>query len=78
MLNAEAALERIAVMEKSTALAEESLRIEQDKYALGKGAIVDVLDAQSALLETQTRYYQALAAYNTALAELRKATGGRL
>ena len=41
----------------------------------GKGSISDVLDAQSALLDSQTNYYQALATYNTSLAQWRLATG---
>jgi len=41
--------------------AEESPRIEREKYDLGKGSITDVLDAQSALLDSQTNYYRALA-----------------
>jgi outer membrane protein TolC len=42
---------------------------------LGKGAIVDVLDAQDALLESQTSFYRALADYNIAVAQLHLAVG---
>ena len=62
-------------MEKAVEQARESLRIEREKYNLGKGAIVDVLDAQSAMLDSQTNYYRALADYNTAIAQFRLAVG---
>ena len=74
-LNATSAQERIQVTERTVAEAKESLRIEREKYDFGRGTIVDVLDAQSALLESQTSYYRALADYNIALAQLRLATG---
>ena len=69
------ASERVSATEKAVEQAGESLRIEQEKYALGRGAILDVLDAQAALLETQTNYYQALADVNIAVARLSLATG---
>jgi len=74
-LNVTSSVERIRATEKAIEQAKESLRIEQEKYDLGKGAIVDVLDAQSALLESQTNYYRALADYKIAQAQLRFATG---
>ncbi|MBS0013660.1 MAG: TolC family protein [Desulfobacterales bacterium] len=55
--------------------AAEALDIEQLKYNLGKGTIVDVLDAQDALLRAQTNHARALAAYNTDLARLELARG---
>ncbi len=77
MLNMDSALQRVRVAEKSIAEAEESLDIEQQKYELGKGAIVDVLDAQEALLRAQTNHHQALADYHVAKAEVQLATGDR-
>lgn len=73
--NVESSGERAAAIRKSIALARESLRIEQQKYDLGKGTIVDVLDAQAAQLEAETLYYQILAEYHTAEAQLRLAMG---
>ena len=67
--------ERAAALEKSIAQARESLRIEHQKYELGKGMIVDVLDAQNALLDAETTYHQAAAGLRTALARLKLATG---
>ena len=76
--NIESIRARIHVTQKASEQAKESLRIEREKYDLGKGAIVDVLDAQSALLDSQTNYYRALADYNTALAQFRLAVGEEL
>lgn len=73
--NIESTRARIGVTEKAVEMAKESLRIEREKYDLGKGAIVDVLDAQSALLGSQMNYYRALADYNTAIAQFRLAVG---
>jgi len=67
--------EQLESVKKAEEQAKETFRIEQLKYELGKGAIIDVLDAQSALLEVQTAYYQALAEYNTSLARLRFVIG---
>jgi len=39
-----------------SAQAEESLQIEREKYDLGKKSITNVLDARSALLDSQTNY----------------------
>jgi len=71
----ESNLARIKATEKSIEQAQESLRIESQKYELGKGTIIDVLDSQAALLEAQTNYYRVLADYNIALAQWELATG---
>lgn len=73
--NIESTSSRIDVTKKAVEQSKESLRIESEKYDYGKGAIVDVLDAQSAMLESQKNYYRALAEYNTALAQFRLAAG---
>ncbi len=75
ILNITSANERVTATEKAVEQAKESLRIEREKYDLGKGSITDVLDAQSALLAAQTTYYRALADHETALAQLKLATG---
>jgi outer membrane protein TolC len=74
-LNVASSRERVAATEKAIEQAKESLRIEREKYDLGKGAIIDVLDAQTALLDSQTNYYRALADYSTAHAQLRLVVG---
>ncbi len=73
--NIESTRARVGVTQKAVEQARESLRIEREKYNLAKGAIVDVLDAQSALLDSQMNYYRALADHNTAVSEFRLAVG---
>jgi len=75
LLNFGSASERARTLRKSVEQAEESLRIERQKYELGRGAIVDVLDAQAALLEAETNYYRALADVNVARAQIDLAEG---
>jgi outer membrane protein TolC len=75
VLNVTSSLERVRATEKSIEQAQESLRIEQEKYGLGKGSITDVLDVQSAMLEAETNHARALAEYHTALAQYRLAMG---
>ncbi len=74
-LNIESTQARIEVTQKAIEQAKESLRIEKEKYDKGKGVIVDVLDAQTALLESQTNFFRALADFNTAIAQLKLASG---
>ncbi len=75
ILNIKSASERVKATEASIAQAKESLRIEREKYAEGKGSITDVLDAQDALLKAQTTYYYALSNYDTAVAQWRLSIG---
>jgi len=66
---------RVQATQAAIEEARQALDIEQTKYELGKGTIVDVLDAQDALLRAQTNHARALAAYNTDLARLDLAQG---
>lgn len=75
VLNIQSARERVSATQAAISQAEESLRIEREKYALAKGSITDVLDAQTALLNAQTTHYNALADHNVALDQLKLATG---
>ncbi len=75
LLNTTYAKERVHVMQKSVTEAEESMRIERQKYVLAKGAITDVLDAQAAFLNAQTNLYRALAECKIARAQLHLAIG---
>lgn len=75
VLNITSSQERIQATERSIEQAKESLRIEREKYDLGKGSITDVLDAQSALLDAQSIYYHALRDYNTAISHWYLAIG---
>ena len=73
----EAARERAASLRPAIEQARESLRVERRKYELGKGTVVDVLDAQAALLEVETTSSRVLAELQTAVARVELATGGR-
>ena len=75
VLNLTSSLERVRATEKAIEQGRESLRIEREKYDLGKGSITDVLDAQSALLDAETNHAQALAEYNISVAQYRLAVG---
>jgi len=74
-LNTSSARQRIEAIAKAIEQAEESLRIERQRFELGRGSITDVLDAQSALLDSQTNYYRALADYHISHAQFELATG---
>jgi len=76
--NLASGLERLASTGKVIDLATESQRIEQEKYALSRGTVLDVLDAQSALLDAQANHIRALADANAAAAQLALATGENL
>ena len=76
--NLASALERLASTVKAVDLSTESLRIEQEKYALARGTVLDVLDAQSAQLDAQANQIRALAEANAAAAQLALATGENL
>ena len=76
VFNLISAKKRILAIEKAIEQANESLRIEIEKYNLGKGSITDILDVESALLEIQTSYYIALADYNIFIAQLHFVQGG--
>jgi len=75
VLNAQSSAERIGVTRQAIEQAREGLRIERMKYELSSGSLTDVLDAQSALLQSETNYARALADYQIARAKLRLATG---
>jgi len=78
ILDVDSSSERVRATAKAIEQARESLRIETLKYNLGAGVITDVLDAQTALLLTETTYYRVLADFHTALARLKLAVGGGL
>ncbi|RJP83071.1 MAG: TolC family protein [Desulfobacteraceae bacterium] len=75
LLDIQSGSERIQATRQSIEQAKESLRIERMKYDLGSGSITDVLDAQSALLQSETNYARALADFHIANARLAFATG---
>ena len=66
---------RVTAAEKAVAQSDESFRIEQQKYASGAGAMVDLLLAQAAAINSAANYTQALFDYNAALVAYHRATG---
>ncbi len=70
-----AARERMDVFEQAVDQATESFRIVKDKYDLGKGALADVLDAQTALVAAQTGQAQAWSDLAIAYASRKLAIG---
>jgi outer membrane protein TolC len=75
VLEIHSAMLRIEATRQAIEQARESLRIERLKYDLGSGSMTDVLDAQSALLQSETNSARALADYHIATAKLKLATG---
>ena len=71
----ESAKKRLTSTNKAVDQALESLRIEREKYELGKGAVTDVLEAESALQKMRTARYSAMADYNIQIARIRFETG---
>jgi len=66
---------RISAAEQSVTQADESFRIEQQRYQTGAGSMADMLLAQAADVTAAANYAQALFDYNAALVALRRATG---
>jgi len=58
--------------------AEEVFQATQEGYRLGKFGFLDVLDAQRTLFETRGRYFEALATYHKAVADLERLSGEEL
>ncbi len=74
-INIENAKERIKVSDKAIEAARENLRIESLKYETGAGTSTEVIDAQTALLRSETDYHQAVYDKNIAIASLKRAIG---
>jgi outer membrane protein len=74
-LQAQNSQERIRATETAISYAREALRIEQEKQLYGRGIIENLLDAQAALLNSEARYYRALADHTTATAAIRREIG---
>ncbi|MBI5642914.1 MAG: TolC family protein [Deltaproteobacteria bacterium] len=74
-LKIESAGMRIEVALASIESAKESLRIERLRFDTGEGKSTDVMDAETALLRAQTDYHRAVFERETAIANLKRATG---
>jgi outer membrane protein len=66
---------RVATAEQAIGQADESFRIEQEKYKNGAGVMSDLLLAQAADMTAAANYTQALFDYNAAVVAWRRATG---
>lgn len=76
-LTLQQARERIAVAKTGVEQAEENYRITNESYKQGAALNTDVIDAQTALLQTKTNYTTALVEYEIARVSLQKAIGER-
>lgn len=74
-LESRAAQQRVQVMQGTSAQAEESLRILQNRYDAGLANITDLLRAQVAALDARTAYLAALHDWQVARAQLERAAG---
>ncbi len=74
-LSMQEAEKRLDTTEVAIAKAEEDLGIAREKYDAGVGTNIDVIDAQLALAQARTNYYQALYDFNVSKAKLTRATG---
>ncbi|MDT8902539.1 TolC family protein [Anaeroselena agilis] len=74
-LSMQEAEKRLDTTEVAIAKAEEDLGIAREKYDAGVGTNIDVIDAQLALAQARTNYYQALYDFNVSKAKLTRAVG---
>jgi len=71
----EASRQQIEVARAAIAQAEESLRINQDRYGSGLTTITDLLGAEEASRRSQTDYWEAICHFQTSYANLELASG---
>ena len=69
------ARDQLASLELSTATARESLRLTRLRYSGGEGSVLEVVDAQSALLTAESAQADGTVRYQVALANLQTLTG---
>lgn len=74
-LNLEDAKTRVSVMESGVQKAKENFAIAEGRYNAGVSSLIEVTDAQAALIRAETDYTQAFYDYHTAAARLDKALG---
>lgn len=73
----ESSRKRAKLSKDSIDLALENLRIEELKYRLGKGSGIDLLDAQSVLLNAQTNYSKMVSSGHISYAKILYTIGGK-
>ena len=72
------AQERIAIQRVSVAAAEEDLRVQQQRYALGASTLLDLLTSQTTLDQARSALIQARFDYRTARAQIEAVIGREL
>jgi outer membrane protein len=71
----DASRQQVEVARAAITQAEESLRINQDRYNSGLTTITDLLGAEEAARRSQTDYWEAVSRFHTSYANLELATG---
>jgi OMF family outer membrane factor len=71
----EAERQQIEVARAAIAQAQESLRINQNRYGTGLSTIADLLASEEAARRSQTDYWEAIYRYHTGYANLELASG---
>ncbi|MGB7022808.1 MAG: TolC family protein, partial [Candidatus Acidiferrales bacterium] len=71
----DAARQQMEVARAAISMAQESLRINQNRYGSGLSTISDLLAAEEAARRSQTDYWQAVYRYQTGYANLQLASG---
>jgi outer membrane protein len=73
--NLDSARQEVEVARTAIAQAQDSLRINQDRYAGGLITVTDLLGAEEATLHSQTDYWEAVYRFHTSYASLELASG---
>lgn len=73
--NARQSNEGLVVAQDQVASAEEDLKLSQEKYNVGSGTILELIDAQVALQRARSNFVQALTQVRTAEANLERVRG---
>ena len=70
-----ASYEAIRIQESNQTAAEEQLRLGQERYRVGSGTFIELLDAQVAALMAEADYINAVYAYHQSITTLEAAVG---
>jgi outer membrane protein TolC len=74
--NLDSARQELEVARAAIAQAQDSLRINQDRYGSGLSTVTDLLGAEEATQRSQTDYWEAVYRFHTSYASLELASGG--
>ena len=70
-----ASYEAIRIQESNRVAAEEQLRLAQERYRVGSGTFIELLDAQLAALQAEADYINAIYVYHQSIATLEAEVG---